>query len=66
MTARLGTAWTSIIATSLILLGHLILLTGDFVGNVRLMVVGLFIFGLGISPLAVVQEVRSFCVNTRS
>ncbi|KIO31226.1 hypothetical protein M407DRAFT_19843 [Tulasnella calospora MUT 4182] len=64
MTARLGTAMTSIIATSLILFGQSILLIGDLTGSVRTMVVGLFIFGLGISPLAVVQEtiiVRFFC-----
>jgi hypothetical protein len=29
---------------------------GDLSGNVRLMAAGLFIFGLGVSPLAVVQE----------
>ncbi|KAG8925668.1 hypothetical protein FRC00_003770, partial [Tulasnella sp. 408] len=64
MTARLGTAMTSIIATSLIFCGQSILLIGDLTGSVRTMVVGLFIFGLGISPLAVVQEtiiVRFFC-----
>ncbi|KAG8894423.1 hypothetical protein FRB99_001282, partial [Tulasnella sp. 403] len=64
MAARLGTATTSVIATSLILLGQLILFLGDYTASVRLMVVGLFVFGLGISPLAVVQEtiiVRFFC-----
>lgn len=35
--------------------GQLLLLLGDILGNVRLMVFGLWIFGLGISPLAVVQ-----------
>lgn len=29
---------------------------GDIWGNVRLMVLGMFIFGMGVSPLAVVQE----------
>ncbi|KAG8875829.1 hypothetical protein FRB97_004684 [Tulasnella sp. 331] len=56
MTARLGTALTSIIATSLIFFGQSLLLVGDYTGSVRLMVIGLFVFGLGISPLAVVQE----------
>ncbi|KZP30883.1 MFS general substrate transporter [Athelia psychrophila] len=56
LAARLGTALSSIIATSLILLGQLILLLGDLTGSVHLMVLGMFVFGLGISPLAVVQE----------
>lgn len=37
-------------------LGQVLLLLGDIWGDVRLMVFGLWIFGLGISPLAVVQE----------
>lgn len=56
LAARLGTALSSIIATSLILAGQLILLLGDLLSSVPLMVLGMFIFGLGISPLAVVQE----------
>ncbi|KZP14270.1 MFS general substrate transporter [Athelia psychrophila] len=56
LAARLGTALSSIIATSLILLGQLILLLGDLTASVHLMVLGMFVFGLGISPLAVVQE----------
>lgn len=51
---------TSIIATSLILCGQAMLLLGDYSGSVRIMVIGLFVFGLGISPLAVVQEVRPY------
>jgi MFS family permease len=56
LAARLGTTLTSIIATSLILAGQLILLMGDLFSNVKTMLFGMFIFGLGISPLAVVQE----------
>ena len=56
LAARLGTALSSIIATSLILLGQLILVLGDITENIALMAVGLFVFGLGVSPLAVVQE----------
>ncbi|KAG8998513.1 hypothetical protein FRB94_006858 [Tulasnella sp. JGI-2019a] len=56
LAARLGTALTSIIATSFIFFGQSLLLLGDYTGSVRLMVIGLFVFGLGISPLAVVQE----------
>ena len=56
LAARLGTALSSIIATSLILLGQVILLLGVIAEEVVLMAVGLFVFGLGISPLAVIQE----------
>lgn len=56
MVCRLGTARSSIIATSAILLGQIILMLGDFMESVLCMAIGLFIFGLGISPLAVVQE----------
>ncbi|KAF8531008.1 major facilitator superfamily domain-containing protein [Gautieria morchelliformis] len=56
LAARLGTTWTSLIATSLILAGQLILLLGDLSSSVKTMLFGMFIFGLGISPLAVVQE----------
>lgn len=36
--------------------GQILLLIGDIWGNIRLMALGLFVFGLGVSPLAVVQE----------
>lgn len=50
-----GTTFTSVLTTGVIFSGQLLLLLGDILGNVRLMVFGLWIFGLGISPLAVVQ-----------
>ncbi|KAG7099250.1 hypothetical protein E1B28_001113 [Marasmius oreades] len=56
MASALGTTFTSIIATGIILGGQIILLIGEMWGNIRLMALGLFIFGLGVSPLAVVQE----------
>ncbi|TFK57279.1 MFS general substrate transporter [Heliocybe sulcata] len=56
MASRLGTTLTSILATGVIFLGQALLLVGDISENVRLMAFGLFIFGLGVSPLAVVQE----------
>lgn len=56
LASRLGTAWSSILATSLIFCGQVILLLGDLAGSVKGMAVGMFIFGLGVSPLAVVQE----------
>ncbi|KAJ3508937.1 hypothetical protein NLJ89_g5485 [Agrocybe chaxingu] len=56
LASRLGTTVTSILATGVILLGQIFLLLGDIWGNIRLMALGLFTFGLGISPLAVVQE----------
>ena len=36
--------------------GQVILLFGDILESVRVMTLGMFIFGLGVSPLAVVQE----------
>ncbi|RDB29567.1 60S ribosomal protein L15 [Hypsizygus marmoreus] len=56
LASTLGTTLTSILATGVIFSGQLLLLIGDIWGDVRLMVLGLFVFGLGVSPLAVVQE----------
>jgi MFS family permease len=36
--------------------GQIFLLIGEVTNNIRLMAFGLFIFGLGVSPLSVVQE----------
>ncbi|KAG1750017.1 major facilitator superfamily domain-containing protein [Suillus paluster] len=56
MASKLGTTFTSIIATGVIFFGQVLLLLGDVKEDVRLMVFGLFVFGFGVSPLAVVQE----------
>ncbi|KAF8271368.1 major facilitator superfamily domain-containing protein [Lactarius quietus] len=56
LTSRLGTTTFSIIATSIILSGLSVLLVGDVIEDVKLMTLGMFVFGLGISPLSVVQE----------
>ncbi|KAF8216213.1 major facilitator superfamily domain-containing protein, partial [Mycena galopus ATCC 62051] len=56
LAGTLGTTFTSILATGVVFVGTAFLLLGDISGNVRLMAAGLFIFGLGVSPLAVVQE----------
>lgn len=63
LTAKLGTPRASILATSIIFLGQLIVLLsvdggeeGAKRGNLKGMAAGLFIFGMGVSPLAVVQE----------
>ncbi|KAJ3821150.1 major facilitator superfamily domain-containing protein [Lentinula raphanica] len=56
LASKLGTTFTSILATSIILGGQVLLLVGQIWGNIRLMAFGLFVFGLGVSPLAVVQE----------
>lgn len=68
MASRLGTTFTSILATGIILIGvssvtlyhsseglilrvgQILLLIGDIVGSVRLMALGMFVFGLGVSP----------------
>jgi len=56
LASRFGTALSSVIATSLILTGQVILLFGDLTGSVKTMAFGMFIFGLGTSPLSVIQE----------
>lgn len=56
LVCKFGTKYASIAATTIILLGQTILLIGDLSGSVVCMSVGLFTFGLGVSPLAVVQE----------
>lgn len=55
LASRLGTARTSLLATSLIFGGQCILLIGRYFANIGVMAAGLFTFGLGISPVAVVQ-----------
>ncbi|KAM5535449.1 hypothetical protein V8D89_010971 [Ganoderma adspersum] len=56
LASRLGTTFTSILATGVIFLGQATLLVGHLWNSVRIMTLGMFIFGLGVSPLAVVQE----------
>jgi MFS family permease len=54
--ARFGTGWSSIATTTCILVGQIILLLGVLTSHIVLMTFGLFVFGLGVTPLAVVQE----------
>lgn len=74
LASRLGTTYTSILATSVLFLGttfpshrssayslthtlgQSLLLLGDTLHSIRPMSLGMFIFGLGVTPLAVVQE----------
>ncbi|KAF8445966.1 major facilitator superfamily domain-containing protein [Boletus edulis BED1] len=56
LASKLGTTLASIFATGLVFLGQLLLVFGESVENVRLMTFGLFIYGLGLGPLAVIQE----------
>ncbi|KAF9785824.1 MFS general substrate transporter [Thelephora terrestris] len=56
MAARLGTTTSSIIATGIVFLGQALLLIGHLNNEVRLMILGMLIFGLGQSPLSVAQE----------
>ncbi|KAI4526815.1 MFS general substrate transporter, partial [Schizophyllum commune Loenen D] len=56
LASKIGTTATSIIATGIILVGQLVLLLGHTIGSIRLMALGMFIFGIAVSPLAVVQE----------
>ncbi|KAI0963548.1 hypothetical protein AcW1_000594 [Taiwanofungus camphoratus] len=56
LASRLGTTSTSILATGVIFMGQALLLIGNLIDSVRLMTFGMWIYGLGVSPLAVVQE----------
>ncbi|RPD62956.1 MFS general substrate transporter [Lentinus tigrinus ALCF2SS1-7] len=56
LASRLGTTFTSILATGIILLGQACLLIGNLSDSARVMALGMFVFGMGVSPLAVVQE----------
>ncbi|KAF9453792.1 MFS general substrate transporter [Macrolepiota fuliginosa MF-IS2] len=56
LASRLGTTVTSILATGVVFLGQFLLLVGELSDDIKLMALGLFIFGFGASPLAVVQE----------
>ncbi|KZT74645.1 MFS general substrate transporter [Daedalea quercina L-15889] len=56
LASRLGTTTTSILATGVIFLGQALLLFGNLSDSVRLMTFGMWVYGLGVSPLAVVQE----------
>lgn len=56
LASRLGTTTTSILATGIIFLGQALLLFGNLNDSVRLMTFGMWVYGLGVSPLAVVQE----------
>ncbi|KAK4687724.1 hypothetical protein P7C73_g2380, partial [Tremellales sp. Uapishka_1] len=55
-TARRGTAIASITASSIVLSGQAMMLLGRWIESVPVMTLGCFVFGLGISPLAVSQE----------
>ncbi|KAI0732375.1 MFS general substrate transporter [Fomitopsis betulina] len=56
LASRFGTTTTSILATGVIFLGQALLLFGNLTDNVRMMTFGMWVYGLGVSPLAVVQE----------
>ncbi|KAI0724538.1 MFS general substrate transporter [Cerioporus squamosus] len=56
LASRLGTTFTSILATGIIFLGQALLLIGNLSDSARIMALGMFVFGMGVSPLAVVQE----------
>ncbi|KAF8311200.1 MFS general substrate transporter, partial [Clavulina sp. PMI_390] len=56
LAARLGTSRTSLLATSLVFGGQCILMIGRATKSIGAMAAGLFFFGLGTSPVSVVQE----------
>ncbi|BEJ06583.1 hypothetical protein CcaverHIS641_0311050 [Cutaneotrichosporon cavernicola] len=56
LVARYGTAASSLVTTGFILLGAVILYVGVYSGAIAIMALGYFLFGLGSTPLMVVQE----------
>ncbi|GMK53678.1 hypothetical protein CspeluHIS016_0102640 [Cutaneotrichosporon spelunceum] len=56
LVARYGTAASSLVTTGFILLGAIILYAGVYSGAIAIMALGYFLFGLGNTPLMVVQE----------
>lgn len=56
LVARFGTASSSVVATAAVLIGEIILYAGVTHGSLVTMACGLFVFGLGMTPLMVIQE----------
>lgn len=56
LVSRFGTGWSSVVTTGAVLLGEIIVYFGVTHGNLVTMAGGFFLFGLGMTPLMVVQE----------
>ncbi|KAL1408441.1 hypothetical protein Q8F55_005253 [Vanrija albida] len=56
LVSRFGTTWSSVACTGSVLFGALVLFQGVLHFSIVTMAFGLFLFGLGMTPLMVVQE----------
>ncbi|CAG8627695.1 3084_t:CDS:2 [Cetraspora pellucida] len=56
LVAKFGTTRSSIVVTTVILIGTLIVTAAAWTGRVGLMIFGFIIFGMGLAPLTIVQE----------
>lgn len=54
--ARFGTRLSSVVCTTFVLIGQIILYLGTLKHQIWAMTLGLWVFGLGMTPLMVVQE----------
>ncbi|CAG8556251.1 major facilitator superfamily domain-containing protein [Gigaspora rosea] len=56
LVAKFGTTRSSLVVTSIILIGTIIVTAACWTGRVGLMILGFTIFGSGLAPLTIVQE----------
>ncbi|CAG8439219.1 10108_t:CDS:2 [Funneliformis caledonium] len=56
LVAKFGTTRSSLVITSIILLGMIIFTAASWDGKVGFMMVGFTVFGMGLAPLTIVQE----------
>ncbi|CAG8493487.1 4828_t:CDS:2 [Acaulospora colombiana] len=56
LVARFGTTKSSLVITTGILIGMIIVTTACWTGNVGVMIAGFIVFGTGLAPLTIVQE----------
>ncbi|RIA81959.1 major facilitator superfamily domain-containing protein [Glomus cerebriforme] len=56
LVARFGTTRSSLVITTIILLGMIIFTAASWNGKVGLMIAGFIVFGMGLAPLTIVQE----------
>nr|CAG8484545.1 14333_t:CDS:2 [Entrophospora candida] len=56
LVARFGTTKSSLVTTTIILIGMIIVTGASWTGKVGLMIIGFMVFGTGIAPLMIVQE----------
>ncbi|RHZ44587.1 hypothetical protein Glove_718g24 [Diversispora epigaea] len=56
LVARFGTTRSSLVITTVILVGMIIVSAASWTGKVGLMIVGFMVFGVGFAPLTIVQE----------